>query len=468
MKHVHAFGDDALGDLDALGVAERIASGEVSAAEMLDAAIARLDRVEPVLSAVAVDDRERARDRAARGFDGVFAGVPSAIKNNTAIAGVPTRNGSAATADVPASSDEAFATEFLGSGFNVIGATTTPAFGLTATTEFVDREPTRNPWDTDFSSGGSSGGAAALVASGVLPIAHGNDGGGSIRIPAAACGLFGLKPSRGRTAPAAMAANLPIDLVSNGVLTRSVRDSAAFLADVESRRDIGSLQPVGRVEGPGSRRLRVALVNAPITGRLLDGPTDGALNEAVALLESLGHRVETVPLPVDRSFVDDFSDYWAMMAFGIDRFGGRTVGKGFDRSQLDPFSQGLSSRFFRRFYRLPFAIRGLNKATAAFRGLCDRFDVVLSPTLAHTTPEIGHLSPSGDFDETFDKLISYVSFTPANNVSGTPAVSIPFGTTPDGLPVAIHFSADIGDERTLLELSYELEAARPFARIQDA
>ncbi|WOC12699.1 amidase [Gordonia sp. MP11Mi] len=467
MKHVHAFGDDALGDLDALGVAERIAVGEVSATEALDAALARLDRIEPRLSAIAFDDRERARTRAAGEFHGVFAGVPSAIKNNTDLAGLPTRNGSAATADVPAASDEPFTGEFLGAGFNVIGATTTPAFGLTATTEFADREPTRNPWDTDYSSGGSSGGAAALVASGVLPIAHGNDGGGSIRIPAAACGLFGLKPSRGRTAPAAMGEKLPIDLISNGVLTRSVRDSAAFLADVESRRDIGSLPPVGRVEGPGSRRLRVAFVNTPITGRLLDAPTDRAVNDAAELLESLGHRVEKIPLPVDRSFVDDFADYWAMMAFGIDRFGGNTVGKGFDRSQLDPFTQALSARFFRHFYRLPFALRRLNKATAEFRGLCDRFDVILSPTLAHTTPKIGYLSPTDDFDEVFDKLIGYVSFTPANNVSGTPAVTLPFGSTPDGLPVAIHFSADVGAEQTLLELSYELEAARPFARIQD-
>ncbi|GAA4641181.1 amidase [Gordonia humi] len=468
MKHVHAFCDDALGDLDATGVAGRIASGEISATEALESALARIDRVEPELSGLAFDDRDRARARLDHGFHGVFAGVPSAIKNNTDFAGLPTRNGSAATPAAPATSDEAYVGQFVGTGLNVLGATTTPAFGLTATTEFADRAPTRNPWDTDYSSGGSSGGSAALVAAGALPIAHGNDGGGSIRIPAAACGLYGLKPSRGRTAPSKMGASLPIDLISNGVITRSVRDSAIFLADVESRSGSGDLPPIGRVDGPGARRLRVALVNAPITGRLLDGPTQTALDDAVALLESLGHSVETVPLPVDRSFVDDFSDYWAMLAFGIDRFGGRTVGKGFDRSRLDPFTRGLSSRFLRRFYRTPFAIRGLTKATASFRGLCDRFDVVLSPTLAHTTPKIGHLSVTESFEDAFDKLIDYVSFTPANNVSGTPAVSLPWSRTPDGLPVAVHFSADLGMERTLLELSYELEAARPFARIQDA
>ncbi|GEE01353.1 amidase [Gordonia spumicola] len=468
MRHVHAFRDDALGEFDAVGVARRIASGEVSAREVLDASLARLDAVNPQLNAVAVDDRDRAVARADGSFGGVFAGVPSAVKNNTAFAGIATRNGSAATPDVKASENEPFADQLVETGLNMIGATTTPAYGLTATTEFVDRDPTRNPWDTDFSSGASSGGAAALVASGVLPIAHANDGGGSIRIPAAACGLVGFKPTRGRTAPAEMAKSLPIDLVSNGVVTRSVRDSAAFLADVERRHPAAGMPAIGDVQGPGDKRLRIALVNAPITGGLLDRDTDKAVNGTVELLESLGHRVTTVPLPVDRSFIDDFSDYWALMAFGIDRLGRFTIGKGFDNSQIDPFTRGLSNRFARRFYRTPLAIRGLHKGTAAFRSLFDDFDVVLSPTLAHVTPEIGVLSPAGDFDEVFAKLVDYVSFTPANNVSGTPAVSLPLAQTSTGLPIGIHFSADLGDERTLLELSYELEAARPFARIQSA
>ena len=467
MKHVHAFCDDVLADSDAVEVASRISAGEFSAADALEAALGRLDRVEPELSAIAIDDRDRARQRAAAGRAGVFGGVPSAIKNNTAFAGLPTRNGSAATPDRPEPSNEEFADEFEATGLNVIGATTLPAYGLTATTEFVDREPTRNPWDTDFSSGASSGGAAVLVASGVVPIAHGNDGGGSIRIPAAACGLVGLKPTRGRTAAARMSASLPIDLVSNGVISRSVRDSAHFLADVAARRGDTGLKPLGLVEGPGSRRLRVALANAPITGGLLDRETDAALDGVVDLLEGLGHRVETIPLPVERAFVDQFSDYWALMAFGIDRFGGHSIGKGFDRSQLDPFTKGLSNRFLRRFYRLPGTIRGLKKATAAFNGLFDDFDVVLSPTLAQTTPEIGYLSPALDFDEVFERLTRYVTFTPANNVSGAPAVSLPLAQTAAGLPIGIHFSAGMGDEQTLLELSYELEAARPFARIQD-
>ncbi|WP_132992343.1 amidase [Gordonia zhaorongruii] len=469
MKHVHAFGDDCLGELDAVGLAKQIADGETTASEALEASLARLDRIEPTLSAVAIDDRERARERAATSrFSGPFAGVPTVIKNNTAFAGIATRSGSAATPASAAQADEPFTGEFVGTGLNVFGASTMPAFGLTATTEFVDRDPTRNPWDTDFSAGASSGGSAVLVAAGVVPIAHGNDGGGSLRIPAAACGLVGVKPSRGRTAPAELTKNLPIDLVSNGVMTRTVRDSAAFLADVERRHPASKLKPIGAVEGPGDKRLKIALVNTPITGGLLDRPTDSALMETVDLLESLGHRVNTVPLPVDRSFVDQFIDYWGLLAFGIDRLGKVSVGKGFDRSQVDSFTRGLSNTFLRHFYRLPGDVLGLKRGSRIFRAIFDEFDVVLSPTLGHVTPRIGDLAPTGDFDEILDGLIRYVSFTPANNVSGTPAVSLPLGSTPDGLPVGVHLCTDLGDERTLLELSYELEAARPFARIQDA
>jgi len=469
MKHVHSFGDDALGDLDAVGVARAIASKQASALEMLDAALARIDAVNPTLAAIAEDDRERARARAAsNSFSGAFAGVPSAIKSNTAVAGLPTRYGSAATSAEPAAADAPFTGEFVGTGVNVLGTTTMPPFGLSASTEFDDREPTRNPWDTDRSSGGSSGGAAALVAAGALPIAHGNDGGGSIRIPAAACGLVGLKPTRGRTAADPLAAKAPIDLVCNGVLTRSVRDSAYFLADLERQRPVDGLEPVGLVQGPGERRLRIALIAEPITGQLLEPDTNRVLMATVDLLEALGHRVETVPLPVERSYVDQFALYWALMAFSMDRFGARTVGAGFDRSRVDPFTRGLSRRFTRRFYKTPSALRGLRTSTGRMRELLAAYDLVLSPTLSHSAPEIGYLDPSADFDEVFDRLTRYVSFTPPNNTSGAPAISLPLGSTADGRPIGMHFSADLGGERALLEIAYELEAAQPFARIQDA
>ena len=469
MKHVHAYSGDVLGDLDGVGVARAIAARDFSAAEAADAAIARIDAVNAHLCAVAYDDRERARARAsASSFAGVFAGVPTLIKNNTAFAGLPTGQGSAAVSPNPAAAHERFTEEFLGTGVNILAASTMPAFGLTATTEFVDREPTRNPWDTDFICGASSGGAAALVAAGAVPIAHANDGGGSIRIPAAACGLVGLKPSRGRTAGAAASSNAPIDLVSNGIVSRSVRDTAYFLADLERQRSVAGFAPVGLVERPGERRLRVALIAESITGHDLDADTRGTLTATADLLSELGHHVEEVPLPVDKAFIEQFTNYWALMAFSLDRFGGKVLGPGFDRRKLDPFTKGLSRRFRRNFYRMPASILGLKRATGKFRAAFADYDVILSPTLAHTTPKIGYLDPAGDFDEVFERLIRYVAFTPANNSSGTPAISLPLGQSESGLPVGVHFSADLGDERTLLELAFELEEAQPFARIQDA
>ncbi|MFT4087198.1 MAG: amidase [Gordonia sp. (in: high G+C Gram-positive bacteria)] len=467
MKRVHSFGPDCLGELDAVGVARAIGAREFTAAEAMEAALARIDAVNPQLAAVAVDDRERALIRARQnGFSGAFAGVPSIVKNNTFYAGLPTLHGSAAAGRSPAEQNEPFTDEFLGTGVTFVGASTMPAFGLTATTEFVDREPTRNPWDTDFSCGASSGGSAALVAAGALPIAHANDGGGSIRIPAAACGLVGLKPTRGRTAQAVESAAAPIDLISNGVVTRSVRDTAHFLADLERQRLV-DLNPIGLVAGPGKRRLRIAMLTEPLTGQLLDADTNRELHAAAELLESLGHTVETIPVPIDRSYIDQFTNYWGLMAFSIDRFGGRIIGPGFDRSKVDPFTRGLSRMFLRNFYRAPGAILGLKRATATFRATFESFDLILSPTLAHVTPEIGYLAPDGDFDEVFERLMRYVAFTPANNSSGLPAVSLPLGQSRSGLPIGIHFSADLGDERSLLEIAYELEEAAPFARIQD-
>ncbi|MEZ5210511.1 MULTISPECIES: amidase [unclassified Gordonia (in: high G+C Gram-positive bacteria)] len=469
MKRVHAFTDDVLGDLDAVGVARAVEAGEFSAREATDAAVDRIDRVNPQLAAVAYDDRERARVRAAEnGFSGAFAGVPTLIKNNTDYAGLPTRQGSAAVADRPAAANEPFTEEFLGAGVNVVGASTMPAFGLTATTEFADREPTRNPWDTDYSCGASSGGAAALVAAGAVPIAHANDGGGSIRIPAAACGLVGLKPTRGRTAGSPASAKAPIDLVCNGIVSRSVRDTAYFLADLERQRRLDTLDPVGLVEGPSTARLRVALMAEPITGVPLDADTRRAVDDVVALLTGLGHHVEEAPLPVDPSFVGQFTDYWGTLALSFDRFGGQVVGPGFDRNRLDPFTKGLARMALRRFYRIPASIVGLRRAVAKFRNAFGSYDVILTPTLGHTTPEIGYLDPAGRFDEVFERLIQYVAFTPADNACGTPAISLPLGQASNGLPIGIHFSADRGAERTLLSLAFELEAAAPFARIQDA
>ncbi len=258
---VHAFCDDALADHDAVELARRIRTGELQAREVVDAAIARARRVAPVLNPIALECFARAAEAAAQPRTGAFAGVPTFLKDTISLSGLPTCYGSLALADVrPARTDDAVAGLFLAQGFVVLGKSTLPEMGFNATTEPAGASPTRNPWSTEHSPGGSSGGSAALVASGVVPLAHGNDGGGSLRIPAACCGLFALKPSLGRLPMTEAARKMPIGIVCEGVLTRTVRDTAHFYAAAEGPYRHPKLPPVGLVEGPAGRRLRVGLL----------------------------------------------------------------------------------------------------------------------------------------------------------------------------------------------------------------
>ncbi|MET1037925.1 MAG: amidase, partial [Aeromicrobium sp.] len=342
---------------------------------------------------------------------------------------------------------------------------TMPEFGFNATTEYQTLPPTRNPWNTGYSAGASSGGSAALVASGVVPIAHANDGGGSIRIPAAACGLVGLKPTRGRVVAAAEAATLPIDIISNGAVTRTVRDTAHFLAATQAYRPAPGMQPLGLVEGASDRRLRVGLIVDSVAG-----PTDDDTRKAVLatadLLGSLGHDVHEIELPVDERFMEDFKHYWGLLAFSTQHFGRRVMGPNFDKAQTDGLTRGLARRFVRQAWRTPMALRGLKASELRYRAAFDDVDLILSPTLGHTTPELGFLSPAVEFPLMFERLVRYVAFTPINNAAGGPAISLPLGRSSADLPIGVHFSAPHGHEQRLLEIAYELEAAQPFARIQ--
>lgn len=466
-SRVHAFNDDALGTLDAIGIARAIANGDLSSTEVLEATLARVDAVNPALNAIVHDTRAEAKTRTSHLPVGVFRGVPTVVKNNTELAGVPTRHGSESTPDTPAKHDEAFTRQLKATGLNVIGTSALPAFGLTASTEFVDREPTRNPWNTAYSSGASSGGSAALVASGALTIAHGNDGGGSIRIPAASCGLVGLKPTRGRVAQAKEARGLPVDIVSNGVLTRTVRDTAWFMADLDRTFPAKKMPPLGLVEGPGQRRLTIGLVTTTLTGDGLDAESLAAVEHTAAVLEGLGHRVIPMDIPLDEQFVDDFTKYWSFLAWSLGTLGRFVLGAGFDGTKFDPFTKGLWDRFPEIKFQLPGVIRRLSKIEKQYRDVFTTRDLVLTPTLGHTTPKLGYLDPAIEFTEVFERLKAYVAYTPLNNVSGGPAISLPLAQTSLGLPLGIHFSADNGQERKLLEVAYELEAAMGFARIHD-
>ncbi|MCA1008739.1 amidase [Rhodococcus hoagii] len=464
---VHSFRDDALGDLDATGVAARIASGEVSSREVVEASIERAELVQGPLNGVQFADYERALRQAGSPRTGVFAGVPTIVKDNVDVAGLPTGQGSAAFTPTPARRNSDFVDQFLSTGAVSIGKSRLPEFGFSASTEYEHADPVRNPWNPEYSAGASSGGSAALVAAGALPFAHANDGGGSIRIPAAACGLVGLKPTRGRTVADATDKTMPIRIISQGVVTRSVRDSARFYAAAERYYRNPKQPPIRLVEGPGSARLRIGVIVDSVTGVPTDDETRKSVQATADLLDSLGHHVEEATLPVDATFMNDFRLYWGFLSFAVLTGGKRMFGPSFDRTGTDNLSRGLDALYRKHLAQTPRMLYRLRRTAHTYSRMFRNYDVVLSPVVSHTTPKIGYLSPAQDFDALLERLVNYAAFTPLNNATGGPAISLPLHQTSTGLPLASHFSANHGDERTLLELAYELEAAKPWARIQD-
>lgn len=463
MTRIHAFTDDALADHDAVELAERVAAREVSAAELAAAATARAARVDGRLRAIAVS-YDQPRYTAA---SGPLAGVPTYVKDNVDLAGLPTQNGSSAYTATPATRDGKFAEQFLATGVTVLGKSRLPEFGLNASTEFPADEPCRNPWHPQHSVGASSGGAAALVAAGVVPIAHANDGGGSIRIPAACAGLVGLKPSRGRLVDSEATRAMPINLVGEGVVTRTVRDTAAFLAAAEQHYRNPKLAPIGRVLGPAQRRLRVGVLLESPTGAAVDAQTRAAVERTATLLEQSGHLIERSEIPVTTAFVGDFIRYYGLLADLATTTGKLALDRSWRTERADGLTRGLRDLHRRSLHRTPATLVRLRAIERAYADWFTRHDVVLSPVLSHLPPRLGYLSPAVPFDELIDRLITYVSFTPLHNVAGTPAISLPAGLSTEGLPIGIQLSAAHGDERTLLELAYALEALAPFPTIRD-
>ncbi len=473
MTRISTFGDDALGNLDAVGVADAIRGGAVSAAEVVQAAIARTEKAQPELNGMAYEafeqavERTSARSRFGRPFGGFFDGVPTFIKDNVAVGGWPTMQGTDAWSPRPMPADGEWARLYLSTGLVALGKTQMSEFGFSASAEHPRLGPVRNPWDTTVTAGASSSGSGAFVAAGVVPIAHANDGGGSIRIPAACAGLVGLKPSRGRHRDGEQVSHLPINMISEGVLTRSVRDTAAYVAACENHWRNPKLAPIGRVHGPAQRTLRIGVLFDSVTGESVDAATRAAVEDTAALLEAAGHVVEPITLPVTAQFADDFVQYWALLADLAVGTGRLILDRSFDAGRADGLSLGLRAHHRRNLHRTPGALLRLRGVAAQYARMFARHEAVLSPVLSHTTPRIGYLAPTVDFPDLIDRLRRYVAYTPLNNIAGTPAISLPAGLSPEGLPVGVQLSGAYGDERTLIELAYLLEAERPFARIQE-
>lgn len=463
-KTISAFTDDALGQMDATAIAEAIAAKEISAEEVLEAAITRAEKVNDDLNAIVIKMYDDARKNAGKG-KGALAGVPTFIKDTDGIAGYPTQLGTGALTAITAKKNSKFVDQFLSTGLQNLGKTTLPEFGLICSTENERWGITRNPWNTDYTTGGSSSGSAAMVASGVVPIASANDGAGSIRIPAAICGLVGLKPSRHRVFGIDGAEAMPVELVHQGVLTRSVRDTALFFAEAEKHYSNPNLPKLGHVKHASEKRLRIAFFeNLPegISGNQ-DQETYRTQLETAKLLESLGHKVEQIPFSLDiEKMVNHFLNYYGFFSYMMTRWARVTLKSKVDRSLLEPFTEGLAQRFKANAFKLPASIRTMRKIGAESEKMFENYHVIMTPVLSHKTPKIGHFSPQLSYEEVSKRAVDFASYTGLQNVTGAPAISLPLGVDSDGMPLGVQFSAPYGFDKRLLELAYQLEEAKPW------
>ena len=486
---------------DALGLAALVRAGKVSPGELLDAAQQRIAAHNPALNAVVLNADEWSRrelaQRRTAGIerDGLFAGVPVLVKDLlSTVQGLSTWHGNQLlqASLPPAAQDSEFIRRLRATGALIIGKTNTPEFGLTPFTEPETTGPSRNPWDLSRTSGGSSGGSAAAVAAGFVPLATGGDGGGSIRIPASCCGLFGLKPTRGRVPSGPDLGELWSGLAIEHGLTRSVRDSAALL-DAVAGLDAGAPIPAPHQDRPfitevstEPERLRIGISTEPWLGHHVDADCVAAVEHGRQLLQSLGHETVDVRLPIDGARFGE--DFLIVLAANV-------------RSEIETIAALLRQRPRRGDYEAAtWALAMMGRAFSAAELISaqhrlqsmgrqigrafETFDVLLTPTLASAPPKVGALQPSaaerlqlqvsaalnqpwllralGGLQQMADKVFGFIPYTPVFNVTGQPAMSVPLHWNAAGLPIGVQFVGRFGDEATLFRLAGQLERAQPW------
>ena len=465
---------------DGLGLAELIRKKEITPSELVDEVARRIDRVNGQINAVLTKnfDLDRARDRAKMLAPfGPLGGVPVMLKNLVPYNGGRMDSSSRLNAKRIAQKgllvekNSPLVEALENAGMVITGLTNAPEFGLIDTTEPLLHGPTRNPWNPARTSGGSSGGSAAAVAAGIVPLAHGNDGGGSIRIPACQCGVFGLKPTRGRELgndpSAAPAGNSNLNISSDLCLSRSVRDTAAFLSIVE-KQDDRALRPVGFVKEPSKKRLKIGLYLESLRGQQPHPEVANAIQSTAKLCEGLGHRVEPMKLDINEAeFWDTFIGFWSTFTLGEETnlkqwFGDSAKPEDY----LEPWTLGLLETAKRRGPRqcVERAAVVFAKLSAHFEQLYANFDVLLSPVMTNPPYEIGYHAPTVPFETLLPRVLDDCGYTPIYNAIGATAMSVPLTWSRDGLPIGSQFSAWRGGEGALLGLAYELEAARPWAK----
>lgn len=466
-------GDDFAG-LDATAQAELVRLGQVSPAELLDAAIARIERLEPAVHAFTTTRFDRARDEAAGELpDGPFRGVPFALKDLTCtLAGEPASDGVKVLKETawkaPVTSH--LAARFQAAGLVIVGRTNTPELGIMPTTESLAWGPTHNPWDLSRTPGGSSGGSAAAVAAGMIPFAHASDGGGSIRIPAAACGLVGLKTSRGRTSVGPASDELARPLSVQFAVTRSVRDAAALLDAVAGPETGDPVTPP-----PPTNRYATMVNTEPTPLRIglmttIPGTRDEADAECVAaavatarLLEAAGHHVEVAhPDAFDeKERMTAFIPIWSAMAAANLIAIGRKIGRDVTPADVEPLTWFLAERGREvTGGELLDSLSAMGTFSRRFTSWWDDgWDLLLTPTLGELPPELGVFQTPDDPVVGFARGGTFTPFTPVANQTGQPAISLPVGVSASGLPTAAHFIAAPGREDVLLQVAGLIERA---------
>ena len=459
---------------DAIGLAELIRDGQVSATEVLGAAIVRVETLNPRLNAVVHTMYDEARESIDAGLpNGPLAGAPYMLKDLYVLyTGVPTRNGSRLFADFVADHDSTLTERCRAAGLVIMGKTNTPEFGLNASTEPVLHGPTLNPYDPARSAGGSSGGAAAAVAAGMVPAAHATDGGGSIRIPAANCGLFGLKPTRARNPAGPDLGEGWSGLGIGHAVSRSVRDSAALLdathgpAPGDPYSAPAPERPFSEEVGADPGKLRIAVMTEGRLNESVDPECAAAARNAASLCADLGHIVEEAAPDYDAEGLR-----WAMRVIIASNVRNlidlRSAALG--RAATEQEVETITLRFAEEGGRLKSAdyaraIQVVHSIGRRFGTFFQDYDLLLSPTLAQPPLPLGTIDMMGDdLDHYFGDLWNRIPFTPPFNVAGHPAASLPLHWTDDGLPVGVQLGAGFGDEAALFRVASQLEEASPWS-----
>lgn len=476
---------------DAVGLAGLVAVGEVTAAELLAVARERAQAVNPRINAIVRRLDDHADQRAAQPLSGPFAGVPFLLKDlHQDLAGYPTSNGCRALLDRPATRNSTVVQRWLDAGLVIFGKTSTPAFGVKGVTESEAFGPTRNPWDLERTAGGSSGGSAAAVAAGIVPAAAASDGGGSIRIPAACNGLVGLKPGRGLV-PSGPGAGEPLNgLSTNGVISRTVRDTAALLDTVigeEPDSPFAAAHPGGLLDALDAppKRLRIGYTTRCALRPEPHPEAVRAVVKTTELLTELGHQVEEVDPPHDdRQLAGDFLTIWMVgQAIELAR-AKRATGSGDGGFELETLLMAALGEATSG-VEMQSAQERRGEHTAALAAFHARHDLLLTPTLAEPPIRVGSLDmPAaqqaagrlalrtgtskllkhiGVVDKVVERNLAWVPFTQLANLTGRPAITLPLHRTPGDLPLGVQFVGPLRSEPLLLQLATQLEQATPWS-----